>query len=133
LIEIVSLLQELDEQATAKALELQQVGEGLRPTVDQKQQFQEVAGLRGELEKLKAEHSQEIFLLQKQIADLAKDKESLEERNKFLQEKNKTITKNHKSNSLVLLLYSCKVVDCNILHLFLYLYSNVITQNSKSC
>ena len=76
MIEIVSLLQELDEQATAKALELQQVGEGLRPTVDQKRQFQEVAGLRGELEKLKAEHSQEIFLLQKQIADLAQDKES---------------------------------------------------------
>ena len=67
-------LQELAEQAAAKALELQQAGEGLRLSVDQEQRLQEVASLRGELEKLKAEHSKEVDLLQRKLKDLAKEK-----------------------------------------------------------
>ena len=89
--------QELAEQAAAKALELQQAGEGLRLSVDQEQRLQEVASLRGELEKLKAESAGKIDLLQK-------EKSSLEEKNKILQEKNKKLAKNHKGNSLVLIL-----------------------------
>jgi len=49
-----------------------------------------------ELEKFKAEQSQENQLLKEQIAKLAEDKKTLEERNKSLQEKNKSISKNHK-------------------------------------
>lgn len=51
-----------------------------------------------ELEKFKAEQSQENQLLKEQIAKLAEDKKTLEERNKSLQEKNKSISKNHKDD-----------------------------------
>jgi hypothetical protein len=85
------------------------------------------------LKKINAQHSQELELLQKEVADLAKDKKTLEEKNKFLQEKNKTITKNHKGNSLKVLACSCNVADYNVLHLLRYLYFLAIIQNSKSC
>ena len=70
----------------------------------QERQLQEIAGLGGELEKLKAESAGKVDLLQKELEGLQKDKRSLEEKNNVLQEKNKKLEKNHKGNSLVLLL-----------------------------
>lgn len=89
-------MSELAEQAAAKAQALQQAGEGLRLSVDQERQLQEITGLRGELEKLKADHEKETDSLQKQVDSLGKDNSSLLERNKFLQEKNKKLSKDHK-------------------------------------
>jgi hypothetical protein len=82
-------LQELAEQAASRAHGLQQAGEGLRLSVNQECQLQEITGLRAELEKLRTESAQEIDLLQKNLGNQANDKSSLEEKNKFLQEKNK--------------------------------------------
>ena len=70
--------------------------------MDQERQVQEITGLRGELEKLRAEHKKEVDLLQDRADSLGKDKSALEERSKFLLEKNRKLTKDHKGNSLVL-------------------------------
>jgi len=48
------------------------------------------------LERLRSKQAQENQLLEQRVAEIAKDKEALEKRNKSLQEKNKSITKNHK-------------------------------------
>ncbi|XP_039798552.1 uncharacterized protein LOC120663721 [Panicum virgatum] len=64
--------------------------------MDQEQQVQEVTNLRGELEKQRAKHGKAVDLPQKKVEDLAKEKISLVEKNKFLQEKNKKMTKDHK-------------------------------------
>jgi predicted nuclease with TOPRIM domain len=77
-------LQELAEQAASRAHGLQQAGEGLRLSVDQEHQFKEIAGLRGELEKLKMKNAQEVNLLQKKLESLKGEKSSLEEKNKAL-------------------------------------------------
>jgi chaperonin cofactor prefoldin len=71
--------------------------------VDQKCQVQEIAGLRGKLDKLKDAHKEEVDLLHTRVETLGKDKSALEERSKYLQEKNKKLTKDHKGNSLVFL------------------------------
>ena len=70
--------------------------------MNQECQLQEITGLRGELEKLRAEHKKEVDLLQDRADSLGKDKSALEERSKFLLEKNRKLTKDHKGNSLVL-------------------------------
>ena len=70
--------------------------------MDQERQVQEITGLRGELEKLRAKHKKEVDLLQDRADSLGKDKSALEERSKFLLEKNRKLTKDHKGNSLVL-------------------------------
>ena len=57
-------MQELAEQAAARAQALRQAGEGLRLSVDQAHQRQEIASLRGELDKLRVEHKSEVDLLQ---------------------------------------------------------------------
>jgi hypothetical protein len=44
-------MKELAEQAAARALKLQQVGENLPPTFDREKHLQEVSVLQGELEK----------------------------------------------------------------------------------
>jgi len=93
--------QELAGQAAAKTLELQQVGEGLQLSVDREQQLREIAGLRGELEKLKVERSKEVALLPKKMEVLAKDKVSLKDKKKFLQEKNKKMTQEHKHQQII--------------------------------
>ena len=71
--------------------------------MDQECQVQEIAGLRGKLDKLKAAHKEEVNLLHTRVETLGKDKSALEERSKYLQEKNKKLTKDHKGNSLVFL------------------------------
>jgi len=53
-------LQELAKQAAAQAQKLQQVEEGMRLSVDQERQIQEVADLREAFEKLKAEHKKQV-------------------------------------------------------------------------
>ena len=73
----------------------------MRLTVDQERQVQEIAGLRGELEKLKTEHKEEVDLLHTRVETLGKDKSALEQTSKYLQEKNKKLSKDHTGNSLV--------------------------------
>ena len=55
------------------------------------QKLQEVAALCSDLDKVKLEQGQECRHLKEQVAQLAKDKKPLEERNKSLQDKNKLI------------------------------------------
>jgi hypothetical protein len=55
-------MQELAEQAAARAQALRQAGEGLRLSVDQARQLQEIASLRGKLEKLESELKAEVDL-----------------------------------------------------------------------
>ena len=52
--------------------------------MDQERQVQEIAGLRGELEKLKTEHKEEVDLLQTRVETLGKDKSAPEETSKYL-------------------------------------------------
>ena len=85
-----------------------------------------------ELEKFKAEQSHENQPLKQQIADLAKDKEALEERNKSLQEKNKSITKKHKDRFLILLSLCFEAVEQSSLHHLWLLIVLIFTQSSKS-
>ena len=76
------LVLEIAEQAAARAQGLLQAGEDLQLSTDQGHQFQEIADLRGELERVKAESTGQI--------------DRLQEKNKTLQEKNKNLEKSHK-------------------------------------
>ena len=73
--------------------------------------IQEVPALHSDLEKVKLEKGRESQLLKEQVAQLAKDKKPLEERNKSLQQKNKLIVKNHKGKFLSLCFLDCRVVE----------------------
>ena len=75
---------ELAEQATARAQALRQAGEGLRLSVDQARQLQEIASLRGKLEKLESELKAEVDLWQGRVDTLETDRATLLERNKAL-------------------------------------------------
>jgi len=81
-------LAELANQAATKTQELKAVEEGLLLVVDKELQLdlemQEVIALCSELEKIKLEHDRENQLLKEEVSKLAKDKKTLEERNKSL-------------------------------------------------
>jgi len=81
-------MQELANQAATKTQELKAVEEGLLLVVDKELQLdlemQEVIALCSELEKIKLEHDRENQLLKEEVSKLAKDKKTLEERNKSL-------------------------------------------------
>jgi len=77
-------MQELAEQAAARAQALRQAGEGLRLSVDQARQLQEIASLRGKLEKLESELKAEVDLWQGRVDTLETDRATLLERNKAL-------------------------------------------------
>ena len=57
-------LQELAEQAAARAQGLLKAGEDMHFSMDHGRQLQEIASLRGELDKLRVEHKSEVDLLQ---------------------------------------------------------------------
>ena len=84
------LVQEIAEQAAARAQGLPQAGEDLQFSIDQGLQLQEIAYLRGELERVKAKSAGQI--------------DRLQEKNQILQEKNKNLAKSHKGQSLLALL-----------------------------
>ena len=84
-----------------------------------------------ELERFKAEQSQENQLLKEQLAKLAEDKKDLKERNKSLQERNKSIPKSHKGEYPGLSLFSSSRV-APLLSPWLLIVS-VFKQSSKSC
>ena len=88
LTSVFPCMQELANQAATKTQELKAVEEGLLLVVDKELQLdlemQEVIALCSELEKIKLEHDRENKLLKEEVSKLAKDKKTLEERNKSL-------------------------------------------------
>ena len=88
LTSVFPCMQELANHAATKTQELKAVEEGLLLVVDKELQLdlemQEVIALCSELEKIKLEHDRENQLLKEEVSKLAKDKKTLEERNKSL-------------------------------------------------